>query len=97
MSELNGRSNIGSELLSIPLKSTVNQVTLRTTKVDPLSMLENESDKSRLPKTKYCPEKYLANEFLFSNPDAKKYSNDSYSARDELTNFRNRLQSQLKE
>ena len=54
-------------------------------------MLDNESDKSRLPKTKYRPEKYLANEFLFSNPDNKKYSNDSYSARDELTNFRNRL------
>ena len=92
MSELNGASSIGSDFLSIPIKSTVNQVTLRTTKVDPLSMLENESDRSKLPRTTYRPEKFLANEFLFSNPDGKKYTSESYSARDDLDKFRSHLQ-----
>ena len=60
-------------------------------------MLENEVDKSMLPKTTYRPEKFLANEFLFSNPDNRKYTSESYSARDDLDKFRSNLQAQLKE
>ena len=43
------------------------------------------------------PEKYLANELIFGNPDSKKYSAMKYSADNDLSSFRNRLVTQLRE
>ena len=59
--------------------------------MDPLSILDNESNRSYLPKHTYAPEKYLANELIFGNPDSQKYSSATYSEYNDLSSFRNRL------